>query len=179
MSGEPLSGRIYYARLNPRARLIRVWSPAVLASAAGLVGLVTGVTGLTVICFILTVFTLWNWPLGDRTRAQMAFARTGLNLDGLGQIPWPRIASAGVRDARTGPARSVKLMIDLDRDIGEALIDDVRNYVRLAQARIWRQTRARRIVIDLDELEDPPEAVLEALKAFLPASVTLYNHRRG
>ncbi len=144
-----------------------IWLPLISASILGIAGLYMNELVLTGLSALLSGMALFNWPLADAGRVVLRLTREGVDVDGIGHVPWNVIHSASLDSANAAKKRPKALMIDLKLPVSECIHDQPAMTRPFWQRKLGRTPTDKRIAIPLSGLFDPPEDVAEAFGAFL------------
>jgi hypothetical protein len=170
-AGEPPGGgRSFASRVRPDRAQRFVATGLVLFGAVGLLSWsVTQAVPLLPVLF--AAFTIFHfWPALAASGPALQLEDRGIGVDGLGRVVWEGINKARIRHISRGPVKAHLLEIDLVLPASSMLTGQAAGLRRL-QSRIGRVIGQQRLLIDLTDLEDPPEDVLAAMEYFLKRRV--------
>lgn len=172
-AGEPPGGgRSFASRINPRrARKFVAFCVVLFGLIGALSYSVSGFVPLMPVLF--TAGTLFHfWPALYPARPALMLEDRGMAIDGLGSFVWEGVNRARIRHITRGPVTLHLLEIDFILPASSMIGQTLRpNALRRLQTRTGRLIGQQRLVVDLTNLEDPPEAILGAMEYFLKRRV--------
>ena len=161
--------RVFTTGQSPaRARRFMTMA-ALLFSMAGLVSFsVTGMFPIIPVLFTAGL-ALYFWPSLFPEGDAIVMERRGLSISGLGRILWEAVDRAHIRHFKRGGVSIQLLEITLAASIDVVCVEpDPRTGIMSKfQVKPWRSLGPTKLVIDLSNLNDPPEDIKAALEHFL------------
>ena len=146
----------------------KIWAPLVIASALGLYGLAFNAFGATLLSAISTAYAVHHWPMRNVARVVMRLTDEGVDLDGVGHVPWERVTCAKLSSSPFG-SKSKPSAITLTLD---GTISKVAQPINGFNVPAWQHPIARaiapsRLRIGLTNLFDSPDDIAAAYRTFL------------
>tara|TARA_R100001015_G_C4547589_1_gene110202 strand:- start:208 stop:741 length:534 start_codon:yes stop_codon:yes gene_type:complete len=162
------SGRVFATTYDPDAAVWRLWAPLGAACILGMAGLFLNVLPMTFISAFFSMLALRNWPYSEPNRVILRMNDAGVDIDGVGHIPWHNISRAGLITVPIPKFRPRIIRLELNGPL-RTQATPVKAFLRPGwQKVLGRSMGPNALMLPINGLYDSPQDIADAFRTFLP-----------